>query len=131
MSENDTAHLPDRHTAREVVVAHGVADGTTFVSLRGEIDVLTASTLAERLDALTAGSRPDLVLDLRLVTFIDCTGLGVLCRARNRTLARRGRLRLVTESAGFRRMLRATGLGGVFEVHPRLPLPLPGVSGSS
>ncbi|MFI9251023.1 STAS domain-containing protein [Streptomyces sp. NPDC053069] len=129
MSENDAARPPD-HPAREVVVAHGVADGTTFVSLQGEIDVLTASALGERLDALTAGSRPDLVLDLRLVTFIDCTGIGVLCRARNRTLARRGRLRLVTESAVFRRMLRATGLWGVFEVHTRLPLPLPEASGS-
>ncbi|MGV4981055.1 STAS domain-containing protein [Streptomyces sp. NPDC001709] len=125
MSWNDTARVGEHDTAREVVVAHRLAGGATIVSLHGEIDVLTAPTLSRRLDALTGGPQPDLVLDLRPVTFIDCTGLGVLCRTRNRMLARQGRLRLITESAGFRRMLRVTGLGDVFEVHARLPQPLP------
>ncbi|MDQ0834284.1 MULTISPECIES: STAS domain-containing protein [Streptomyces] len=90
---------------------------TTVVELRGEIDIFTAPPLAARLDALTADPRPDLVLDLRSTAFIDCTGLGVLCRARNRAEARYGRLRLVTDSAGLRRILRAVGLAGVFELH--------------
>jgi len=55
------------------------------------------------------------------VTFIDCAGLGVLCRAGNRVRARAGRLRLVSDSARFRRMLRLVGLGGAFEVASRLP----------
>ncbi|WP_051790314.1 STAS domain-containing protein [Streptomyces sp. NRRL S-1022] len=95
--------------------------GPTVLPLHGDIDLLTALALSARLDALTAHSCPDLVLDLRPAGFIDCAGLGVLCRARNRVLARRGRLRLVTDSARFLRMLRATGLWGVFEVQPRLP----------
>ncbi|MCS0604892.1 STAS domain-containing protein [Streptomyces sp. LP11] len=95
--------------------------GATVLPLRGEIDVLTAPELTRRLDALTGDPRPDLVLDLRPVDFIDCAGLSALCRARNRVLARRGRLRLVTDSVGFLRMLRVTGLRDVFEVHPRLP----------
>ncbi|MFE1249568.1 STAS domain-containing protein [Streptomyces sp. NPDC058735] len=91
------------------------------MTLRGEIDLLTAPALRSRLDSLTAGPRPDLVLDLRPVSFIDCAGLGVLCRARNRVLARQGRLRLVTESACVRRTLRHAGLAGVFEVLVRPP----------
>ena len=125
MSENDTARAAGHHTGPGVVGAHRVAGGTTVVSLQGEIDVLAVPALSERLDAHTAHPHPDLVVDLRLVTFIDCAGLGVLCRARNRTLARQGRLRLITESANFRRILRITGLSGVFEVHTRLPQPLP------
>ncbi|MFS4094321.1 STAS domain-containing protein [Streptomyces sp. AF1A] len=105
-------------------------DGPTVLPLHGEIDLLTAPALVERLDALTARPNLDLVLDLRTVAFIDCAGLAILCRTRNRVLARRGRLRLVTESADFLRMLRAAGLGGVFEVQPRLPEPLPGLPGS-
>jgi anti-sigma B factor antagonist len=126
MSENDAARVAGHHTHQDVVMAHSVAGGATVVSLHGEIDVLTAPTVSQHLDALTAHPNPDLVLDLRLVTFIDCTGLGVLCRARNRALARYGRLRLVTESPGFWRMLRVTGLGHVFEVHERLPQHPPG-----
>ncbi|WP_234323961.1 STAS domain-containing protein [Streptomyces sp. NRRL S-481] len=93
---------------------------TTVVELRGDVDILTAPSLASRLDALTAGPCPDLVLDLRSATFIDCTGLGVLCRARNRAEARQGRFRLVTGSAGFRRILRAVGLAEVFELYSDL-----------
>ncbi|KUM97344.1 hypothetical protein AQI88_08560 [Streptomyces cellostaticus] len=93
----------------------------TVVPLHGEIDLLTATALAQRLDELTAHPRPDLVLDLRPVSFIDCTGLGVLCRTRKRVLSRRGRLRLVADSAGLLLILRATGLSGVFEVLPQLP----------
>ncbi|MGW7529203.1 STAS domain-containing protein [Streptomyces sp. NPDC054783] len=126
MSENDAARTAEHPTAPEALAAHRVADGATVVALYGEIDVLSAPALSRRLDALTTCPQLDLVLDLRPVTFIDCTGLGVLCRARNRTLARQGRLRLITESADFRRILRVTGLGDVFEVHTRPPQPLPG-----
>ncbi|AZQ39462.1 anti-sigma factor antagonist [Streptomyces cyaneochromogenes] len=101
-----------------------VVDGTTVVELRGEIDLLTTPSLTVRLDALTAGTCPDLVLDLRAVSFIDCAGLGVLCRARNRVLDRQGRLRLVSRNAYFLRVLRITGLAGAFEINPDLPAPL-------
>ncbi|MFE0511812.1 STAS domain-containing protein [Streptomyces sp. NPDC058964] len=112
MPEIDTRPAP-HHTERTV-------GGTTVVALRGEIDLLTAPSLAARLEDLTAGPHPDLVLDLRSMAFIDCTGLGVLCRARNRAAARHGRLRLVTDSVRLRRILRAVGLAGVFELHPSL-----------
>lgn len=113
MTENHTRSAPSR-TVRGI-------DGATVVTLHGEIDLVTAIPLASRLDALTSGPHPDLVLDLRSVSFIDCSGLSVLCRTRNRVLARHGRLRLVTDSGSFLRILRVTGLGGVFEVHPHLP----------
>ncbi|WP_433917932.1 STAS domain-containing protein [Streptomyces canus] len=100
-------------------------DGTTVVTLYGEIDLVAAISLASGLDALSSGPRPDLVLDLRLVSFIDCAGLGLLCRTRNRVRARRGRLRLVTENGASLRVLRAAGLGGVFEMDPHLPPPGP------
>ncbi|WP_367325245.1 STAS domain-containing protein [Streptomyces sp. HUAS ZL42] len=91
--------------------------GATVVELRGEIDLLSEPPLSARLDELTAGPHPDLVLDLRAVSFIDCAGLRVLCRARNRTTARGGRLRLIADSPNFLRILRHTGLAGVFEIH--------------
>lgn len=112
MAANLTGPAPC-HTER-------VADGTTVVEARGEIDILTAPPLAARLDALSAGPHPDLVLDLRPVSFIDCSGLRLLCRTRNRALARQGRLRLVTDSSCFLRILRGVQLAGVFEIHPDL-----------
>ncbi|MCL6731553.1 STAS domain-containing protein [Streptomyces neyagawaensis] len=113
MDENDTGSAPYR--------THRTSGGATVVTLRGEIDVVTAPALAARLDALTSRPHPDLVLDLRPVDFIDCSGLGVLCRARNRARDQHGRLRLVTDDSGFLRLLRCTGLTDVFEVGSRLP----------
>ncbi|MEV0241505.1 STAS domain-containing protein [Streptomyces sp. NPDC050674] len=95
-------------------------------TLTGEIDLATAQALRTRLDALTGGSGLDLILDLRPVSFIDCAGLGVLCRVRNRVLARRGRLRLVSDSPSLRRVLRHAGLAGVFDVLPEMPEALAG-----
>lgn len=110
MSKNLTPPHPERV----------LAAAASVVALRGELDVHSAPLVTARLDALTAGPCPDLVLDLRDVSFIDCSGLGVLCRARARALARHGRLRLVTDSARFLRVLRHAGLGDAFETHPRL-----------
>ncbi|MFF1296275.1 MULTISPECIES: STAS domain-containing protein [unclassified Streptomyces] len=113
MAENQSRHTP-RSTER-------VIGGTTVVELRGEIDILEAPPLSARLDTLTAGPCPDLLLDLRPVSFIDCSGLRVLCRVRNRVLTRHGRLRLVSDSHRFARILRSTFLTNVFEIHSDLP----------
>ncbi|MET7480404.1 STAS domain-containing protein [Streptomyces sp. NPDC005648] len=112
MAESDSGPAP-------VDTVRLVAD-TTVVALRGELDLLAVPRLGARLDELSAPARPDLVLDLRAVSFIDCSGLGVLCRTRNRVTARDGRLRLVTRSPDFVRMLRPVGLAGAFEMYARL-----------
>ncbi|MFF4507349.1 STAS domain-containing protein [Streptomyces sp. NPDC001401] len=115
------------HTRPAPCHTERVVGGTTVVEVRGEIDILTALPLSARLDALSADPCPDLVLDLRPMSFIDCSGLRLLCRARNRTLARHGRLRLVTDSSLFLRILRCVQLAGVFEIHPDLSAALAAV----
>ncbi|WP_217549783.1 STAS domain-containing protein [Streptomyces sp. GbtcB6] len=100
--------------------------GTTVVTLQGELDLLAVPVLAAALDALTSGAEPDLVLDLSPVSFIDCSGLSLLCRVRNRVRSRIGRLRLVAPDSGFLRLLRRTGLSGAFELYPGLPEALTG-----
>ncbi|MGW5128669.1 STAS domain-containing protein [Streptomyces sp. NPDC004069] len=115
-------------TGPAVSHAERVVGTATVVTLSGDVDLVTRLSLVSRLDALTDVPRPDLVLDLRPVPFIDCAGLGLLCRVRNRVAARGGRLRLVSGSASFRRILRHTGLSGVFQVRPEFeetPAPVP------
>ncbi|MFE9311547.1 STAS domain-containing protein [Streptomyces sp. NPDC088353] len=110
--------MSERPTGPAVNHAERMVGTTTVVTLSGDVDLVTKLSLAARLDALTDKPRPDLVLDLRPVPFIDCAGLGLLCRVRNRVAARGGRLRLVSGSSSFRRILRHTGLTGVFQVLP-------------
>ncbi|MDN3026792.1 STAS domain-containing protein [Streptomyces sp. S.PB5] len=93
----------------------------TVVEAADEIDMATAASLAEHLDAATAGQEPDVLVDLRTVAFFDGSGLRVLCRADSRARERGGRLRVVSASPRIRRLLHAAGLLGRFPPLPDLP----------
>ena len=75
-----TAHADfyDVPEAIQIEVAH--RGQRTLITVRGELDLATAPTLERALAAQTRHKRP-LVLDLRDLSFIDATGLGVLLRA--------------------------------------------------
>lgn len=106
------------------------AGGSVVVELRGEIDALVAPRLSTYLDDLTARERPDVVLDMRLVTFIDCSGISSLVRVNRRTTERRGRLRLVCTDPRALRTLRITRLIAHFHILADLPDPSPSVGGA-
>jgi anti-sigma B factor antagonist len=86
----------------------------TVVEVSGEIDMATADLVVEHLDAATAVAEPDVLVDLRPVEFLDCSGLRVLCRAERRARERGGRLRVVSDGPHIDRLLRASGLLGRF-----------------
>ncbi|MEV7977824.1 STAS domain-containing protein [Streptomyces sp. NPDC086519] len=118
--------MADNHTSSLTYRTTRTGHGTVVVTLYGELDLLAVPVLSAVLDSLTAAVAPDLVLDLSPVSFVDCSGLGLLCRARNRVRSRIGRLRLVTPDDGFPRLLRCTGLGEAFELYPALAEALAG-----
>lgn len=93
---------------------------TAVVEITGELDIVAAASVTVRMDELTAGSRPDVILDLRGVTFMDCGGLSVLVRVRKRVLDRGGRLGIVSDSAPVLRLLRLTRMTRVFDLHSDL-----------
>jgi len=95
--------------------------GSVVVELRGEIDALVAPRLSSYLDTLTARDRPDVVLDMRQVTFIDCSGISSLVRVNKRALERSGRVRFVCTDPRTLRTLRITRLTGYFDIVEDLP----------
>ncbi|WP_128374585.1 STAS domain-containing protein [Streptomyces cavernae] len=105
--------------------------GFTVVEVHGEIDMSTAGELAAHLDAATAVPEPCVLVDLRQITFFDCSGLRVLCRAESRAKEQGGSLRLVSDRPAMRRLLRAAGLLTRFPPLPELPLPGRPESGSA
>ncbi len=83
--------------------------GSTLVEVEGEIDLSTAPQLQRELLASAQGSR-ELIVDLRGVTFIDSTGVGVLFRTSKQVTAAGGELRLVCGPGPVRRVLKVSGL---------------------
>ena len=117
---------PIRRSAAERLAArpqHTTADGqlaieasmrrrTALVALRGELDLLTVSKVAEVLDGLEL--RPDgvrhLVLDLRGLTFMDVPGLRELIKQNEYARANRHNLAIVRGTRAIDRLLRLTGV---------------------
>ena len=97
------------------------AEVPVVVRLEGDLDFPSAPATKRYLDSLTSGPRPHLVLDLTGLSFLDCCGIGVLCRARRRALDRGGRVSLVLTNTRQLRILRTVGLEGAFEVLDTAP----------
>ncbi|MFJ9846678.1 STAS domain-containing protein [Kitasatospora sp. NPDC101155] len=75
----------------------------------GEIDIITAPRLRHWLAAAFEVHRA-VVLELSEVTFMDCSGLGVLVQARNQADQCDGRLVLQGAARPVARLLKLTGL---------------------
>lgn len=88
--------------------------GRTVIELLGEIDLAVALRITADLDAATGRPATELVIDLRPVEFLDCSGLRLLCRARRRVEERGGHLTLVCPHPVIRKMIRIVGLSRVF-----------------
>jgi anti-sigma B factor antagonist len=84
-----------------------------FVTISGEIDILTAPQLRERLLQIIQWHGAHLALDLSGVTFIDCAGINVLLAAHRRAELEGGSLRVLRASPCVRRVIALTRLGPV------------------
>jgi anti-sigma B factor antagonist len=120
--------------ARTLDLQVATTAGYTVVEVGGEVDVATAPQLRACLDqAINAGS-PRLVVDLRQASFIDSIGLGVLIGARRHLLAHPGHdgsVQLVCAEGLVLRVLRLTGLDGIFALHATLSDALGGETGQA
>ena len=97
-----------------------VDGGDVVVAVRGELDVLTAPFLWERMEPELPRVTGRLVFDFADLTFIDSMGLGVLVRAQSRLRGEAPERHVVVRhvNAHARKVLEITGLNRVFDVQP-------------
>ena len=91
---------------------------TAVLTVRGEIDTLTAPAFTAATEDLLTASGEILVMDLTEVRFLASSGLAVLITAAHRAEDRGIKLRLVIASRAVRRPLEITGTAALFDVHP-------------
>jgi anti-sigma B factor antagonist len=97
---------------------------TDIVTVRGEIDIVSALAFEETLSAV--GSV--IVLDLRYLDFMDSSGIAVLLR-RKATLDESSEMRLVVKPGIIERLFEIAGIDKVFRIYPDVEQALDG-SGS-
>lgn len=90
-----------------------IDQGRAVVVVGGDLDTRSAPRLRAELEQLQPPARYRVVLDLRNLTFIDETGIGVLIGAANRARAGRGRTVVVAPRDGVARRLSIMGLAAV------------------
>lgn len=93
---------------------------TVVLTVRGEIDTLTAPAFTAATEELLSAAGQVLVMDLTEVRFLASSGLAVLITAAHRAEDRGTRLRLVVTSRAVRRPLEITGTAVLFDLHPEV-----------
>jgi anti-anti-sigma factor len=106
-------------TTSELRCSRQDIEGISVIRVVGEIDLHTAPILRTALDEVIASQRERLVLDLRAVSFMDCSGINVLVAARRGIQERDSSLCLVAPPAGsiVGKLLHLTGLHRVLQIH--------------
>jgi anti-sigma B factor antagonist len=96
-------------------------DGKTQIFvLHGTMDIATSPTVRAALVEAAEHDRHDVIVDLSNLDFLDSTGLGALIGAHKRAKEHGGRVRLVVRDGQILRLLRITGLLGVFATYSTL-----------
>ena len=91
------------------------------VAVTGEIDLFTTPEFKEAVARALSRDADAVVVDLTGATFIDSSSLGVLIGAHRRLTRRDGRLVVACDQPAILKVLRVTGLDGVFDVVHSLP----------
>ena len=91
-------------------------DGWAVLAVSGEIDIATAPSLRERLHALLADDKRQIVVDLDDVGFLDSTALGVLVGVLKRARAEDGEVRIVCTQPRVRKVFEITRLDSAFDL---------------
>ena len=103
-----------------VVATEWLASGVPVVSIDGELDPTTASTLEETLLTLPDQAAEAVIVDLARCESVDVRGLQVLLAARERLERSNRPLVLVCANPDLIRVLEVTRVDGLFEIWPSL-----------
>ena len=93
--------------------------GSVLVQLSGELDLADQSCLSDQF-ACALRVSPDVVVDLRAVSFIDAAAIGILVRARQRAVAEGGSLVLAGATPWVEKVLRLARATPLLPVLPDL-----------
>jgi anti-sigma B factor antagonist len=93
--------------------------GISILSLSGELDLATASTLREHLVTALNGGATEVICDLEGVTFMDSTALSVLISGHRKARAAGIAFALLAPQPQVDRLLDISGLKSYMTVRPK------------
>ena len=85
-------------------------NNVTILKLEGELDVYTSPNLKEKIVTLIKTERPFVVLDLKGLSYMDSTGLGVMAAGLKRFRENGGNIVLVSPQKIIQKILELTNM---------------------
>jgi anti-anti-sigma factor len=105
-------------------------DAVGVVQLTGEVDIVQAHELRERLLGAVRNEDLGLIVDLTGATYIDSVGVSLLFELAEKLSERQLRLAVVMPDGGLvKRVLTIVDLGAVAELHPTVDAALTTIRG--
>jgi anti-anti-sigma factor len=101
-------------------------DGAVIVTLSGELDIVSAPAVRERLLSLLGPDASRLVVDMSAVRYADASGLAALVSTQRRAVLLGGTLRLAGLRPEVARVLTVTGLSRHLRVYPTVQAAIAG-----
>jgi anti-sigma B factor antagonist len=95
-------------------------DGVEVLTVRGALDLLTAPTLAEAIDAALGEAAGAVVVDLSKLEFLASAGMTVLLEGHAAACDVEKGFAVVADGPGTSRPMRMMGVDQVVAVHPTL-----------
>ena len=106
-------------------------DSVGVVTLSGEVDIVQANQLRDRLLGAVRNEDLGLVVDVTEASYIDSVGVSVLFELAERLTERQLRLAVVMPQGGLvRRVLTIVNLGSVAELHSTVDAALAAIRGA-
>jgi anti-sigma B factor antagonist len=106
-------------------------DAVGVVRLQGEVEIVRASELRERLFTAVRNEDLGLVVDLTEATYLDSVGVSLLFELAEKLSERQLRLAVVLPTGGLiERVLTIVNLGSVAEVHDSVDDALSAIRGA-
>ncbi len=101
----------DELEGRDLASVAGSVDdqGVATITLGGELDLASVGTVREGIDKVLGPGTQRVVFDLKELTFMDSSGIGLMVQVRNDV----GSVELRNASRIVRRAIEATGLGDI------------------
>ncbi len=112
----------DRRVASwSILRAERVRAGTVLLGIAGELDLAAYAPASAVLRGLEHGGCERVVIDLRAVTFIDCTGVRLVTEAHERVRSAGGALLVVAPAPPADRLFTLLGLQDRIRIVRRVP----------
>ena len=101
-------------------------DGSVIVTPHGELDIVSAPAVRERLLSLLSPDASRLVIDMSAVRYADASGLAVLVSTQRRAVLLGGTLRLAALQPEVVKVLTAAGLSRQLAAYPSVQAAIAG-----